>query len=156
MLSYDTDGHINTSLYDKRDDFNFSITNFPFLSSNTPSSPAYGVFISQLIRYARASTNVAKNNANSSVLLNKRGDLQQQVVAPTAKHPMQKHKAERDAQGTRNVNEKHRNIKQKGLHINQRDQWATGADLSPRSTAIPLYLRSFPTSKIARSGENGS
>ena len=28
--------------------------NFPFLSSNIPSSPAYGVFISQLIRYARA------------------------------------------------------------------------------------------------------
>ncbi|KAK3089317.1 hypothetical protein FSP39_002696, partial [Pinctada imbricata] len=46
MLSYDTDGHMNTSLYDKRDDFNFSITNFPFLSSNIPSSPAYGVFIS--------------------------------------------------------------------------------------------------------------
>ncbi|KAK3087493.1 hypothetical protein FSP39_006613 [Pinctada imbricata] len=56
MLSYDTDGHMKTSLYDKRDDFNFSITNFPFLSSNIPSSPAYGVFISQLIRYARAST----------------------------------------------------------------------------------------------------
>ena len=37
-----------------RDDFNFHITNFPFLSSNIPSSPAYGVFISQLIRYARA------------------------------------------------------------------------------------------------------
>ena len=56
LLSYDTDGHMNTSLYDKRDDFNFSITNFPFLCSNIPSSPAYGVFISQLIRYARAST----------------------------------------------------------------------------------------------------
>ena len=38
----------------KRGDFNFDITNFPFLSSNIPSSPAYGVFISQLIRYARA------------------------------------------------------------------------------------------------------
>ncbi|KAK3099549.1 hypothetical protein FSP39_006161 [Pinctada imbricata] len=56
MLSYDTDGHMNTSVYDKRDDFNFSITNFPFLSSNIPSSPAYGVFISQLMRYARART----------------------------------------------------------------------------------------------------
>ena len=31
------------SIYDKRDDFNFHITNFPFLSSNIPSSPAYGV-----------------------------------------------------------------------------------------------------------------
>ena len=34
----------------------FHITNFPFLSSNIPSSLAYGVFISQLIRYARASS----------------------------------------------------------------------------------------------------
>ena len=48
------DGQFRTSLYDKRDDFNFHITNFPFLSSNIPSSPAYGVFISQLTRYARA------------------------------------------------------------------------------------------------------
>ena len=31
-----------------------SFSNFPFLSSNIPSSPAYGVFISQLIRYAGA------------------------------------------------------------------------------------------------------
>ena len=43
-----------TSLYDKRDDFNFYITNFPLLCSSIPSSPAYGVFISQLIQYARA------------------------------------------------------------------------------------------------------
>ena len=41
------------SFYDKCDDFNFHITNFPFLSCNIISSPAYGVFISQLIRYAR-------------------------------------------------------------------------------------------------------
>ena len=53
-LSIGRDGQLHTSLYDKRDDFNFHITNFPFLSSNIPSSPAYGVFISQLIRYARA------------------------------------------------------------------------------------------------------
>ena len=54
LLSFCRDGQLRTSLYDKRDDFNFHITNFPFLSSNIPSSPAYGVFISQLIRYARA------------------------------------------------------------------------------------------------------
>ena len=48
------DGHLRTSLYDKHDDFSFHITNFPFLSSNIPSSPAYGVYIAQLIRYARA------------------------------------------------------------------------------------------------------
>ena len=42
-----------TKLYDKHDDFDFHIVNFPFLSSNIPSSPSYGVYISQLIRYAR-------------------------------------------------------------------------------------------------------
>ena len=52
-LSIESDGQLQTSRYDKRDNFNFHITNFTFLSSNIPSSPAYGVFISQLIRYAR-------------------------------------------------------------------------------------------------------
>ena len=54
LLSIGGDGQLHTSIYDKRDDFNFNITNFPFLSSKIPASPAYGVFISQLIRYARA------------------------------------------------------------------------------------------------------
>ena len=54
LLSIGRDGQLHTSIYDKRDDFNFHITNFPFLSSNIPSSPAFGVFISQLIRHARA------------------------------------------------------------------------------------------------------
>ena len=54
LLSIGRDGQLLTSIYDKQDDYNFHITNFPFLSSNIPSSPAYGVFISQLIRYARA------------------------------------------------------------------------------------------------------
>ena len=40
-------------VYDKRDDFNFHIVNFRFLSSDIPSGPSYGVYISQLIRYAR-------------------------------------------------------------------------------------------------------
>jgi hypothetical protein len=44
-------------IYDKRDDFNFKIINFPNMFSNIPASPAYGVYISQLIRYARASSN---------------------------------------------------------------------------------------------------
>ena len=46
----------STSHFDLRQTrwFQFLHTNFPFLSSNILSSPAYGVFISQLIRYARA------------------------------------------------------------------------------------------------------
>jgi hypothetical protein len=39
--------------YDKRDDFNVPIVNFPFISSNIPVGAAYGVYISQLIRYSR-------------------------------------------------------------------------------------------------------
>ena len=44
LLSIESDGQLRTSLYDKRDDSH--ITNFPFLSSNIPFSPGYGVFIS--------------------------------------------------------------------------------------------------------------
>ena len=54
LLGIGRDGQFQTSFYDKRDDFNFHITKHPFLTINISSSPAYGVFISQLIRYARA------------------------------------------------------------------------------------------------------
>ena len=53
LLSIWRDGQLHTSIYDKRNDFNYHIKNFPFLSSNIPSSPAYDVFISQPIRYSR-------------------------------------------------------------------------------------------------------
>ena len=56
-LEFDDIGQISTKIYDKRDDFNFKIINFPNMCSNIPASPAYGVYISQLIRYARASSN---------------------------------------------------------------------------------------------------
>ena len=54
---YIDNGKLTTGLYDKRDDFYFPIVYFPFLGSNTPSAPAYGVYVSQLIRYARAYSN---------------------------------------------------------------------------------------------------
>ena len=49
LLNIDSNGRLTTSLYDKRDDFNFAIVNFPFLCSNIPLSPVYGVYISQLM-----------------------------------------------------------------------------------------------------------
>ena len=49
----DSGGKLSTRLYDKRNDFDFHIVNFPYLSSNIPSGPSYGVYISELIRYAR-------------------------------------------------------------------------------------------------------
>jgi hypothetical protein len=54
LLNIDSNGRLTTSLYDRRDDFDFVIVIFPFLFSNIPLSPAYGVYISQLIRNARA------------------------------------------------------------------------------------------------------
>ena len=54
LLSIGRDDQLHTSIYDKRDNFNFHITNILFLSSNIPSLPAFCFFISQLIRYAWA------------------------------------------------------------------------------------------------------
>ena len=53
-LEIENGGRLKTKLYHKCDDFTFPIVNFPFISSNIPASPAYGVYISQLIRYSRA------------------------------------------------------------------------------------------------------
>ena len=56
---------VSTKIYDKRDDFDFDIVNFPFLDGNGPRRPSYGVYISQLIRFARASSHVDDfNNRN--------------------------------------------------------------------------------------------
>ena len=52
----DSGGKLSTRLYNKCDDFDIHIVNFPLLSSNIPSGPSYGVYISQLIRYARCSS----------------------------------------------------------------------------------------------------
>ena len=42
LLSIGRDGQLYTSIYDKRDDFNFHITILPFLRSNIPFSLTYG------------------------------------------------------------------------------------------------------------------
>ena len=41
-----TNGIVSSKIYDKRDDFNFEIINFPFLDGDVPRSPSYGVYIS--------------------------------------------------------------------------------------------------------------
>ena len=58
LFIQDKSNNITTKLYDKRDTNGFHIMNFPFMSSNIPSAPAYGVYYaSQLIRYARCCSN---------------------------------------------------------------------------------------------------
>ena len=55
----------STKIYDKRDDFIFYIVNFPFLDGDVPQRLSYGVYISQLIRFTRASSHVTDfNNRN--------------------------------------------------------------------------------------------
>ena len=60
-----TNGIVSSKIYDKRDDFNFEIVKFPFLDGDVLRSPSYGVYISQLICFARVCSNVDDfNNRN--------------------------------------------------------------------------------------------
>ena len=51
-----SNGTVSTKICDKRDDFDF--VNFPFLDGDYPLRTSYGVYISQLIRFARTSSNL--------------------------------------------------------------------------------------------------
>ena len=62
---------VSTKIYDKRDDFDFEIVNFPFLDGDVPRSTSYGVYISQLIRFARASSYVVDFNTRNKLLTQK-------------------------------------------------------------------------------------
>ena len=56
------DGFVSCKIYDKRDDFDFEIVNFPFLDGDVPRAASYDVYISQLIRFARVSSHVTVIN----------------------------------------------------------------------------------------------
>ena len=53
-----SDGFVKTKIFDKREDFDFDIVNFPFLDGDVPRSTSYVVYISQLIHFARVSSHV--------------------------------------------------------------------------------------------------
>ena len=57
LFIQDKSNNIMTKLYHKCYASGFHIVNFPFRSSNIPSTPAFGVFASQLIHYARCCLN---------------------------------------------------------------------------------------------------
>ena len=59
---------VSTIIYDKRDDFDFEIVNYPFLDGDIPRSNSDGVYISQLIRFARASSYFADINTHNKLL----------------------------------------------------------------------------------------
>ena len=58
-------------MYDKQDDFEFEIVNFPFLDGNVPRSTSCRVYISQLIRSARASMYVTDFKPRNKLLTQK-------------------------------------------------------------------------------------
>ena len=61
---------VSTKIYDNWDNFNFDIVNDPFLDGDDPRRPSYGVYISQLIRFARAYSHVADFNRNKFLTSN--------------------------------------------------------------------------------------
>ena len=61
-------GFVSCKIYDRRDDFDFEIVNFPLLDGDVPRAASYGVYISQLIRFARASSHVTYFNTHNKLL----------------------------------------------------------------------------------------
>ena len=69
LININVNDELTTKLYDKRDAFGFDIVNFPYLDSNIPSGPAYGVYVSQLVRYSRACCNYGDFSFRHSLLI---------------------------------------------------------------------------------------
>ena len=63
-----SNGFVSSKIYDKRDDFDFDIVNFPFLDGDVPRRPSCGVYISQLIRFARVCSHVDDFNTRNKCL----------------------------------------------------------------------------------------
>ena len=59
---------VSTKIYDKRVHFDFLNCQFPFLDGDVPPSTSYGIYVSQLIRIARASIHVADFNTHNKLL----------------------------------------------------------------------------------------
>ena len=55
-----SNGFAASKIYDNCDDFVFDIVIFPFLDGDVPRSTSCGVYISQLIRFARVCSHVAQ------------------------------------------------------------------------------------------------
>ena len=63
-----SNGFVSSKNYDKRDDFDFDINNFPFLDGDVPRRPSYEVYISQLIGFARVCSHVDDFNTRNKCL----------------------------------------------------------------------------------------
>ena len=69
-----SDGIVSSKIYNKRDDFKFGIVNYPNIDCDCPRAKSYGVYISQLLRFARVWTKVEDfNNKNVFITDNLQG-----------------------------------------------------------------------------------
>ena len=66
-----SNGFVSSKIYDKRGDFDFDIVNLSFLDGDVPRSTSYGVYICQLIRFARVFSHVAAFNTRNKSLIAK-------------------------------------------------------------------------------------
>ena len=66
-----SNGVVSTKIYDKRDDFNFDIVNYPHLDGDIPKATSYGVYVSQLIRFARACSSLDDFNVRNLTITEK-------------------------------------------------------------------------------------
>ena len=55
-------------IYDKRDDSDFYVVNFPFLNGDVPRRAFYGVYISQRIRFAHVADSNTRNKCLTKLL----------------------------------------------------------------------------------------
>ena len=63
-----SNGFVSSGVYDKRDDFDFDIVNFPFLDGDVPRRPSYGVCVSRLEGFARVCGHVDDFNTRNKCL----------------------------------------------------------------------------------------
>ena len=64
-------GFVSSKIYDQHDDFDFDMVNFPFLDGDVLRRPPYGMYISQLIRFAKACSHVEYFNGRNKCLTTK-------------------------------------------------------------------------------------
>ena len=66
-----SNGFVTSKIYDMRDSFEFGIVNISFLDGDVPRSISYGLYSSQLIRFARVFSHMTDFNAGYKIWIGK-------------------------------------------------------------------------------------
>ena len=118
---------LTTSVYDKRDNFNFYIVKYPHMDSNIPSKPAYGVYISQLVRISRI--------CDSYV------DFNQRHVELTSRLQKQGYKYDKLCQAFKKFTKRHNTIINKfGVSIHDHIKQGISLPLSTCTTKLSRFV----------------